>query len=321
METTDLDSAVEQLLSPAPEQEGDDNLQEIAEDMVEVEEDDDDVIDDEDVDELEASDEEYDDADFVTEDEAEGTEENNFFTVKIDGKEENWTLDQLKQSAAGQGAINNRFQEIAQVRKQLEAQQAEIAQREQYVTQLFEQAQQGFMAPPKMPDQSLAEDDPIAYMQQRAQYDADVQAYNQQVAQINQLRQQQQKQTAEQEQRYVAEQAEIIRTKIPELADPEKGKSHWEALMNVGREYGFSDQEIAATQDARYIEMANDAMKYRRIVANRKKAEAKSKAARPVVKAGAKKVADPKGTARRKQQQKLQKSGRIEDALGLMFKG
>ena len=92
METTDLDSAVEQLLSPAPEQEGDDNLQEIAEDMVEVQEDDDDVIDDEDVDELEASDEEYDDADFVTEDEAEGTEENNLFTVKIDGKEENLNI-------------------------------------------------------------------------------------------------------------------------------------------------------------------------------------------------------------------------------------
>ena len=32
--------------------------------------------------------------------------------------------------------------------------------------------------------------------------------------------------------------------------------------MNSAKEYGFSDEEIAATADARYIQMANDAMKY-----------------------------------------------------------
>ena len=90
--------------------------------------------------------------------------------------------------------------------------------------------------------------------------------------------------------------------------------------MSSAKEYGFSDDEIAATADARYIQMANDAMKYRRIVANRKKAEAKGKKAKPVVKAGAKKVADPQGTQMRKQQQRLQKSGRIEDAIDLIMR-
>ena len=50
--------------------------------------------------------------------ELEGTEETNFIPVKVNGKEEMWTLDQLKQSAAGQGYINQRMQEIAQVEKQ-----------------------------------------------------------------------------------------------------------------------------------------------------------------------------------------------------------
>ena len=90
--------------------------------------------------------------------------------------------------------------------------------------------------------------------------------------------------------------------------------------MNSAKEYGFSDEEIAATADARYIQMANDAMKFRRIVANRKKAEAKSKKAKPVVKAGAKKVADPEGSLKRKQFQKLQKTGRMEDAIDLIMK-
>ena len=129
----------------------------------------------------------------------------------------------------------------------------------------------------------------------------------------------QQQREDQQHQAYLVEQAEIIKTKIPELADTSKSKDHWDALMDVGRTYGFSDAEIAATADARYIEMANDAMKYRRIVANRKKADAKSKKAKPVVKAGAKKVADPVGSTRRKQQQRLQKTGRIEDAIDLIM--
>ena len=146
-----------------------------------------------------------------------------------------------------------------------------------------------------------------------------LQQYQQQQYQVQQLQAQQQQREEQQHQAYLVEQAEIIKAKIPELADTSKSKAHWDALMGVGREYRFSDEEIALTADARYIEMANDAMKYKRIVANRKKAEAKGKKAKPVVKAGAKKVADPVGSTRRKQQQRLQKSGRIEDAIDLIM--
>ena len=191
----------------------------------------------------------------------------------------------------------------------------------QWLTQMHSQAQQqGFMSQPQLPDHTLAESDPIAYMEQRAKYDADMQSYQQQQMQMQQLQQQQQKQADEQHQSYVAEQAEIIRGKIPELANPEKSQAHWRSLMDSAKEYGFSDEEIAATADARYIQMANDAMKFRRIVANRKKAEAKGKKAKPVVKAGAKKVADPEGSLKRKQFAKLQKTGRMEDAIDLILK-
>ena len=186
---------------------------------------------------------------------------------------------------------------------------------------LYNQSQQqGFISPPKLPDQALAESDPVSYMEQRAKYDADLQSYQQQQMQMQQLQEQQQRQADDQYQSFVAEQAEIIKGKIPELANPEKSQTHWQSLMSSAKEYGFSDEEIAATADARYIQMANDAMKFRRIVANRKKAEAKGKKAKPVVKAGAKKVADPEGSLKRKQFQKLQKTGRMEDAIDLIMK-
>ena len=324
METTDtMESAIEKIIAPAQEETGETNqVEEETTVDPEVEETEVEAVEEtEELDELEVSDEELLDADIEADDIEEETVEPEYYTVKSDGKEETVTLDQLKQSYSGQSAINKRFQEVADMRKQIEQKTSEILQREQTVNYLYNQSQQhGFISPPQLPDQALAESDPVSYMEQRAKYDADMQSYQQQQMQIKQLNEQRQKQADEDHRVYLAEQADIIKAKIPELADTSKSKAHWDALMGVGREYGFSDEEIAATADARYIQMANDAMKFRRIVANRKKAEAKSKKAKPVVKAGAKKVADPEGSLKRKQFEKLQKTGRMEDAIDLIMK-
>ena len=324
METTDkIESAIEQIIAPTQEETGETNQVEeetsVAPEAEEVEVEA--VEETEELDELEVSDEELLDAEIEANDIEEEAVEPEYYTVKSDGKEETVTLDQLKQSYSGQSAINKRFQEVAEMRKQVEQKTSDILQREQMVNYLYNQSQQqGFISPPKLPDQALAESDPVSYMEQRAKYDADLQSYQQQQMQMQQLQEQQQRQADEQYQSFVAEQAEIIKGKIPELANPEKSQTHWQSLMSSAKEYGFSDEEIAATADARYIQMANDAMKFRRIVANRKKAEAKGKKAKPVVKAGAKKVADPEGSLKRKQFQKLQKTGRMEDAIDLIMK-
>ena len=319
METTDsVQSAIEQIIAPAQEETGETNQVEeetIVDPEVEA------VEETEELDELEVSDEELLDAEIEADDIEEETVGPEYYTVKSDGKEETVTIDQLKQSYSGQSAINKRFQEVADMRKQIEQKASEVLQREQTVSYLYNQSQQqGFVSPPKLPDHGLAESDPVSYMEQRAKYDADMQGYQQQQMQMQQLQNQQRQQADQQHQYFVAEQAEIIRGKIPELADPEKSSSHWQSLMGSAKEYGFSDEEIAATADARYIQMANDAMKFRRIVSNRKKAEAKGKNAKPVVRAGAKKVADPEGSLKRKQFAKLQKTGRMEDAIDLIMK-
>tara|TARA_B100000003_G_C10909804_1_gene362738 strand:- start:616 stop:1584 length:969 start_codon:yes stop_codon:yes gene_type:complete len=321
VEATDtIESAIEKIIEPAQQETGETNQVE-EETSVTPEAEVEAVEEADDLDELEVSDEELLDAEIEADDIEEEAVEPEYYTVKSDGKEETVTLDQLKQSYSGQSAINKRFQEVAEMRKQLEQKTSDILQREQMVNYLYNQSQQqGFISPPKLPDQALAESDPVSYMEQRAKYDADLQSYQQQQLQMQHLQQQQMQQAEEQHQAFVAEQAEIIKGKIPELADPAKSSTHWQSLMSSAKEYGFSDEEIAATADARYIQMANDAMKFRRIVANRKKAEAKSKKAKPVVKAGAKKVADPEGSLKRKQFQKLQKTGRIEDAIDLIMK-
>ena len=261
-----------------------------------------------------------DDVEFDTTPEVEAAEETNLIPVKVNGKEEMWTLDQLKQSAAGQGYINQRMQEIAQVEKQYKAQAQQLAQQQQQFLQLQQQAQQIGMTPPEAPSKELFDRDPIGYMEAKIQYDEAAAKYNQHVQQVQQLQQQQQAMSAQQRQQFLAQQAEILRQHIPEIADPEKGDKLKAELVQTGAHYGFSEAEIQGVADARYVRALNDAMKWRRLQ-QKKKDAVKGEQPKPVVKAGAKRRAnDGDAAARKKQQQKLRKSGRIEDALSLMLK-
>ena len=106
-ETPEAEAPVEQA-AEAEEVEVIDEPTEAEEPTQEFESDDDDV--------------DLDDVELDTTPEIEATEETNFIPVKVNGKEEMWTLDQLKQSAAGQGYINQRMQEVAQLEKQYKTQ-------------------------------------------------------------------------------------------------------------------------------------------------------------------------------------------------------
>ena len=63
------------------------------------------------------------------------SESDTLIPVKINGKEERWTLDQLKQSAAGQGYINQRMQEVAKLEKDYKAQTQALAQQQAQMAQ------------------------------------------------------------------------------------------------------------------------------------------------------------------------------------------
>jgi hypothetical protein len=241
-------------------------------------------------------------------------------TVKSDGKEKQVTLDELKQGYAGQDYIQRRMQEVAQLEKQNKTQAQQLAQQHQQFLQLRQQAQQIGVQPPEAPSKELFDRDPIGYMEAKIQYDEAVVQYNQHVHQLQQLQQQQSMQEEQERQAFLQEQAQILQQYIPEIADPEKGDKIKSELVQTGVHYGFTEQEIQDVSDARYVRALNDAMKWRRLQ-NKKLAAAKGEPQKTVVKAGAKRRAgDGEAAARKKQQQKLRKSGRIEDALGLMLK-
>jgi len=326
MESTTLDDAVESLLAPSEETSEDNNFDEAVDAMIEPDDDQTEEIEvaDEEQDDVEASseDQDEDDLDGVEiddEDLVEATEDTALYTVKVDGKEEQRTLDQLKQGYAGQSAIGRGLQENAQVRKQLEQEKALFQQQQQQFLQLHQQAQNGGLQAPTPPTREMFESDPIGYMEEKLKYDEAKAQYDQNVFQTQQMQQQQIQQQAQAHQSYLQEQAEVLKQYIPEIADPEKGEKLKGDLMNVGMEYGFTAEEMSAVSDARYIRALNDARKYRDLVAKRKSTQSKGEKARPVVKAGAKKRVDSNAATRKKAQQRLQKTGSMEDALSLIL--
>jgi len=323
VEATTLEQAAESLLSTsdAPEAQGD-NLSDAVDQITEPQ---DDGLDDEveaaaeSEDDVEASDD-FDDDQIDDEDLVEvEAEDTNLFPVKVDGKEEMWTLEKLQQSAAGQAAINKRFQEAAEVRKHLEQQATALQQQQQQIVRLYQQTQDAGVQAPVPPSRELFEKDPIGFMESKLQYDEDKANYDQRMHQVQAMQQQTTAQQAQAHQAYLQEQVEVLKQHIPEIADPEKGAKLKGDIMQAGIDYGFSADEMANVSDARYVRALNDARKYRQLIANRKQAQQKGSNARPVVKAGAKRTTDSQVASRKKAQSRLQNTGSIDDALGLIL--
>jgi len=326
VEATTLDQAVDSLLAP---QEGspESNLDEAVEAMVEPTDDDQsEVIEEteEDQDVIEASDdEEYEDDATEYTDEVEAVEddsEETLYDITIDGKPERWTLSQLKQSAAGQGYIQQKMRENAEQSKQIEAAKAQLAQQQQAVLNMYNQMQQGDFTQPTPPSKELLESDPIGYMQEKEAYEEAMVEYNAKMQQMQQLQEQQSQASKERQALHRQEQMQLLQQRIPDFADPQKYEKAAQDMLRGGQEYyGVPQEALMSLTDAVEIEILYDAVRYRRMQANRKNVDQKAKKAKPMVKSGAKRVQDGQAATRRKQEAKAMKSGNIADMADLLI--
>ncbi len=241
--------------------------------------------------------------------------------VKIDGNEVEVTLDELKQGYSGQKYVQKGMQEAAQQRKEAEGVYEALLNERKQINELYQQLQQGGVAQaPTPPSRELFESDPIGYMEQKMNYDESKTKYDQQMSQLQQVSQQSTQAEKVAKQTYLKQEMQTLQQKIPEFGDSNKASKIKERLVQVGREhYGYTPEEIGQVMDHRAIQVLHDAMKYRDIMSGKAKAVAKTKKARPIVKAGAKKVNDSATKVRKRQKAKLQKSGSIDDALGLIL--
>jgi len=323
VEATTIESAVDSLL--APQENSEETVEATEEPTQDVESDfEDDAVDEE---VIEASDDdgetEYEDDATEYTDEVEAVEddsEETLYDITIDGKPERWTLSQLKQSAAGQGYIQQKMRENAEQSKQIEAAKAQLAQQLNVLNTLTQQAQNGELAPPTPPSKELLESDPIGYMQEKEAYETAMGEYNVKMQQVQQLQAQQAQVSEQQKMQHRQEQMQLLQQRVPDFADPQKYEKAAQDMLKGGQEYyGVPQEALMSLTDAVEIEILYDAVRYRRLQANRKNVDQKAKKAKPMVKAGAKRVEDGQAATRRKQQAKAMKSGNIADMADLLI--
>ena len=243
------------------------------------------------------------------------------YTVKVDGKEVQVSLEDLKRGYSGQQYVQKGMQEAANLRKQAEeAFNALMAERQQ-VNQVIQQIQSGqVVMPPREPDRSMFESDPIGYMEAKMKFEDDKARYDNQMAQMQQVMQQQSYAEQQAQQAYLQRELEALKVAVPEFADPKTAASTRESIIKVGQEvYGYAPEEIGMVMDHRALRVLRDAMKYQEMMSGKQQAK-KTKIApktRPV-KGGAKRT-DSNVKALRERKGKLKRSGSIDDALGLIL--
>lgn len=280
----------------------------------------------EDVDDAEVDDSEEDeveveakDDDDETDDEAD-SEEPVYFSVKVDGKEERVTLEDLKRGYSGQKYVQKGMQEVAANRKQTEEVYSALLAERQQLVEMYQQMQQGqFLSKPTPPSDDLLSDDPIGYIEQKARYDKAMEQYNQQQGKMSQIMQQSEQARERAVQAYLQQEMQSLANVIPDFGDAQKATKLKGKLLDGGQNfYGYTEEEIGSIMDHRAIRVLNDAIKYREIVAGKSKAEQKAKGAKPVIRPGAKKVQNTNVKAMERRKAKFKTSGRIEDALALI---
>jgi hypothetical protein len=277
----------------------------------------------EELDENESSDDSGDDEEEAVGKEAEPENEDSkeLFTVKVDGQEQEVTLDDLKRSFSGQAYIQKGMQETAQQKKQSdEMYQALLNEREQ-VLKMFNEVQSGqSISAPKPPNQELLKRNPVGYMREKAQYDNDVVKYNEQQQNLQKIKEQQDYLYSQSRSQRLSESAEILKQKVPDFGVPEKAEKLTKDMMEYATYRGYSPQDIDNILEARDVLTLLDATKWRKLQKSRSKADKKVQNARPMVKAGAKKSSQT-GSLKQKEQavSRMKKTGSIDDVANFLI--
>ena len=253
--------------------------------------------------------------------ESEEEEQPQVFTVKVDGKEVEVTLDELQKGYSRTQDYTRKTQQIAEVRKQAEAElQSVRAEREQYaqlLSALEEQVQQA--AQPNIDWDRLYQEDPIEWVRQRElmrdrqEKQAAIQSEKQRLSELSQ-----QEQMKQQQQLFQQEQ-EALMAAIPEWKDSKKAQAEKAMLVQFGQKVGFSPDELKNVVDHRAVVLLRKAALYDQMISKRGQIKpVTNNGPKPAKPGAAGRVSN--NTEALRAQQRLAKTGRVDDAADAIFK-
>ena len=237
------------------------------------------------------------------------------FTVKVDGQEVEVTQEELINGYSRQQDYTRKTQELAQQRKTIEQQQAELTQRDAIYSQLLPKMEAQLNAAlGEEPDwNALYEDDPVGYVRQKQLWDEQKEKLKAVQAEQERLQQESFIQQQKLIQQQVEEGQQKLLELIPEWQNPEvAAKEKAEIAKHAMDVLGYSQEEVNSVYDWRAL------LGLRKAWLNDKIAETVKK--KPTQKAPAR-VARPGTTNRpktttpvKRAKQRLAKTGKTSDA-------
>mgnify|MGYP001223614511 CR=1 FL=1 len=241
---------------------------------------------------------------------------------KSDGEIKKATIGELKRSRAGQDYIQKGMEENAKVKKELEQITQALQQDREKVNNFLQAIETGNVPQkPIMPDKELQVSDPLGYLEQMEQYRQDLHEFDKFKAEAEEQVKLNQKLAFEESQRYASEQAEILKKEMPELNDPEKSKKLLQDIQTIAVDYYQVPPEILGNLKHTWeFKIVRDAVAYRKLQTSKTKVVEKTKGARPMVKAGAKKTASSTKVMKQKEaRSRMQKSGSLDDVTNYLL--
>jgi hypothetical protein len=248
-------------------------------------------------------------------DETEEDEQPKVFTVKVDGKEIEVTLDELQKGYSRTQDYTRKTQQIAETRKAVEAEVVAIrAEREQYAQLLGALQQQLETAGEQPVDwERLYAEDPIEWVRQRElardkqERKAAIQSEQQRLSHLNVQQQTEEMKTK------LAQEQELLISAVPEWKDSKKATAEKALLLEFGRKIGFSDDELKNVYDHRAVIALRKAALYDQMVSKRKDIKpVVNNGPRPVKPSAAGRISQ--STEGNRAKQRLAKTGRVDDA-------
>ena len=266
-----------------------------------------------------AADEETQEEQSEEDEESEEQEQPTHFTVKVDGKEVEVTLDELQKGYSRTQDYTRKTQQIAEIRKQVEAEtEAVRAERAQYAQMLGALQAQLQGTETQIDWDRLYHEDPIEWVRQK-----EVMREKQEKLQAIQFEQQRVAQLSQQEQQqhfesHLQAQHTKLLEVIPEWKDVAKAKTEKQLLVEFGKKTGFTPEELSAIVDHRAVVALRKAALYDQMMTKRKAiTPVTNNGPRPAKPGAAGRVSQTTEAVRAKQ--RLAKTGRVDDAASAIY--
>lgn len=256
----------------------------------------------------------------TAEPEAEATEDDPTVTIKIDGKDVEVKLSELKNGYQRQADYTRKTMEVAEQRKAAEAEKSKALQERQAYAENLQRMQiqlEGALQEQQKTDwERLLNESPQEYLKQMHLAQQRQAALQENYAKQREVGEQLRAEQEQSRQAYLREQQEELLAKLPDWKDEAKSKAERTALREYLVKEGFSPEAVDSVSEAKAVLVARKAMLYDQLMSKAQAAAKKvstlpTKVERPG--AGEAPGLDKRSSAF----QKLSKSGRVEDAAAV----